>query len=183
MTLVGAGPSRSHFLPPSQGEGCVNHLGILSPGRSWFSRSGIWGEPEILHFQHAPRLLARSAHLEGQGLGALRGAFQLGSRHCFWLPGSVFLCPGPQGLTLLLERSVSISYLYPEGTSPSLCLGRGAGLHQQRQNHQDQGRAAGGWRGGTLTGPWTLICFWPHCVVPPSPPAPQLYDERGCACL
>lgn len=49
------------------------------------------------------------------------------SHHTFSLQGSISWCPGPQGLTLLLERSISICYLYPESTSPSLGLGRGAG--------------------------------------------------------
>lgn len=64
------------------------------------------------------------------------------------LQGSVSLCPGPQGLTLLLERSISICYLYPESTSPSLGLGRGAGPHKQQQpwRLQRQNQRRGSWR-------------------------------------
>lgn len=87
--------------------------------------------------------------------------------------GSISLSPGPQGLTLLLERSISICYLYPEGASLSLCLGRGAEMHKQQQRLQSPNETRGSsaaqlWvvvGGGGSTLGWSLICLWPYCVA------------------
>lgn len=71
------------------------------------------------------------------------------SHHTFSLQGSVSRCAGPQGLTLLLERSISNCYLYSESTSPSLGPGRGAGLHkQQQQQWKRQNQRRDSWQLG-----------------------------------
>lgn len=107
------------------------------------------------------------------------------SHHTFSLQGSISRCPGPQGLTLLLERSISICYLYPESTSPSLGLGRGAGPHKQQQQQrrlQRQNQRRGSWRLVGRHSDWTLV---PDLLLASlggalRAPTPQRYHGGGC---
>lgn len=111
------------------------------------------------------------------------------SHHAFALGKEASLCPEPQGLTLLLERSISICYLYPKGTSPSLCPGRGTELCKQQPEapgpESEEGQQGGRW-GAALAGPQSLTGFADSLFGPgqllscSGPPPAQLCDGRRC---